>query len=278
MAARRGSPAAAILLALLLAPSWAAASGVLHCEGWPHWEKAYDDLNNYDHTGGEAVEWLQLAGCPPVWAKDEGRWLPNGSNCGAPCELADERVRVALEPDEEPAVEATVSGTCAPVCTPEPTEFAADVDPRREPLTFTVNIDTRRDVVVETASRTSSAGGGGDDEPGCSCTLQVQSGATGQCYAPKGVTPNEWTHTTSLGDARAAWISPRRNEGQFRALGRGQMTMSYLLSGERVQCETVRVTKTPWQRFVDVATDPRTLVGAGACALGVFFGGVLCGL
>ncbi|MCY4120230.1 MAG: hypothetical protein OXG72_04845, partial [Acidobacteria bacterium] len=104
VAARRGGGAAALLLALLLAPSWAAASGVLHCEGWPHWEKAYDDLNNYDHTGGEAVEWLQLAGCPPVWAKDEGRWLPNGSNCGAPCELADERVRVALEPDEEPAV------------------------------------------------------------------------------------------------------------------------------------------------------------------------------
>ncbi|MCY4121679.1 MAG: hypothetical protein OXG72_12250, partial [Acidobacteria bacterium] len=104
-----------------------------------------------------------------------------------------------------------------------------------------------------------------------------QSGGTGQCYAPKGVTPTEWTHTTSLGDARAAWISPRRNEGQFRALGRGQMTMSYLFAGERVQCETVRVTKTPWQRFVDVVTDPRTLVGAGACTLGVFFGGVLCG-
>ena len=62
------------------------------------------------------------------------------------------------------------------------------------------------------------------------------------------------------------------------ALGRGQMLMSFLHAGERVQCETVLVTQTPWQRFVDVVTDPRVLVSGGACVLGVAFGGVLCGL
>ena len=272
-ARRRGTgTAAAILLALLLAPSWAAASSMLHCEEWPHWRKAYDDLGNYDHTGGEAIQWLQLAGCPPVWAESEGRWLPNGSACDAPCEFANRRVRRALEnPD---AVEGTISGTCAPACIDEPTEFAAGLDLRREPLTFTVNIDTRREVrEVETAPD-------GDGKGGCGCSLQVQSGDTGQCYAPEGVAPEEWMHVTSSGDARAEWISARRPEGQFRAAGRGRMTISYLSGGERVQCETVLVTKTPWQIFVDVATDPRAwLAGGAACILAAHKrGGVWCGL
>ena len=73
------------------------------------------------------------------------------------------------------------------------------------------------------------------------------------------------------------WSTPRRDEGEFRALGRGQMRMSLLYDGERIQCETVRVTKTPWQRFVDVVTDPRVLVSGGVCVLGAIFGGVLCG-
>ena len=256
-ARRGGGQAAAILLALLLAPSWAAASSTLHCEEWPHWERAYNNILNYDHRGGEAVEWLQLAGCPPVWVGSEGHWLPNGSNCDAPCELADERVRAW--PDA-PAVEAAITGGCAPACTTEPADVPAAADHRR--------------AVVEAASSASSAA---DPEAGCSCTLQVQSGGTGQCYAPPGLRPNEWTHTTSLGDAHAVWLSPRRSEGQFRAQGRGQMTMSFLHRGERVQCETVRVTKTPWQRFVDVVTDPRVLVSGGACALGAVFGGALCG-
>ena len=272
--ARRGrGKAATIILALLLAPSWAAASSTLHCEEWPHWARAYDNILNYDHRGGEAIEWLQLAGCPPVWAAEEERWLPNGSDCDAPCELADKRVRVALTP-EEPAVKATITGGCAPACTTEPADVPAAAGHRREPLTFTVNIDTRR-AIVEAASSTSSAGD--DSETGCSCTLQVQSGGTGQCYAPQNVTPDEWSHTTALGDAHAVWLSPRRGEGQFRALGRGQMLMSLLHAGERVQCESVLVTKTPWQRFIDVVTDPRVLVSGGACVLGAAFGGVLCG-
>ena len=272
---RRGVPA--LLTCALLWAAPAAASATLHCEEWPHWAKAYDDLYNYDHRGGEAVEWLQLAGCPPVWAEDSQRWLPNGSDCNAPCEMADERVRVALTPGEfaEPALEATITGGCAPHCTTEPADVPAAANYRREPLTFTVRLDTRRDVnVVEEEG----AGGESDGEVGCSCTLQVQSGGTGQCYAPEGVTPDEWTHTTSLGDAAAVWLSPRRSEGQFQAQGRGQMLMSFLYRGERVQCETVRVTKTPWQRFVDAATDPRVLVSGGACFLGaVFGGGALCG-
>ena len=280
--ARRGrGKAAAILLALLLAPSWAAASSTLHCEEWPHWEKAYNNILNYDHRGGEAIEWLQLAGCPPVWAADSERWLPNGSDCDAPCEMAEERVRVALTPDEralpaeEPAVEATIIGGCAPACTTEPAGVPAAAGHRREPLTFTVNIDTRRAIVEAAAS---SAGDDADDETGCSCTLQVQSGGTGQCYAPAGLKPNEWSHTTSFGDAHAVWSTPRRDEGEFRALGRGQMRLSLLHAGERIQCETVRVTQTPWQRFVGIATDPRVLISSGACVLGaVFAGGVLCG-
>ena len=73
---------------------------------------AYNDILNYDHRGGEAIEWLQLAGCPPVWAADSERWLPNGSDCDAPCEMAEERVRVALTPDEHalPAEEPALEG------------------------------------------------------------------------------------------------------------------------------------------------------------------------
>ena len=270
--------APALLVILLAAP--AAASSMLHCAEWPHWEEAYENIQNYDHRGGEAIEWLQLAGCPPVWAGDSDRWLPNGSDCDAPCEMAEERVRVALTPDEhaipaeEPALEATIAGGCAPACTTEPADVPAAAGHRREPLTFTVNIDTRRAVFEAAAS---SAGDGADDEAGCSCTLQVQSGGTGQCYAPSGIKPDEWSHTTSLGDAHAVWTTPRRDEGEFRALGRGQMRMSLLRDGERIQCEMVRVTKTPWQRFVDVVTDPRVLVSGGACVLGAVFGGVLCG-
>ena len=74
---RRHTIRAFALLALLAAP--AAASSMLHCAEWPHWEEAYDNIQNYDHRGGEAIEWLQLAGCPPVWAADSERWLPNGS-------------------------------------------------------------------------------------------------------------------------------------------------------------------------------------------------------
>ena len=271
-----GTAAGVVLAALLLWPAAAAASSTLHCEEWPHWEEAYGNILNYDHRGGEAVEWLQLAGCPPVWAADSERWLPNGSDCDAPCELAEERVRVALTP-EEPAVEAVIAGGCAPACTTAPADVPAAADHRgREPLTFTVNIDTRR-AVVEAAPDAASAGGAGDDKAGCSCTLQVQSGGTGQCYAPADVRPDEWGHTTARGDAHAVWLSPRRSEGQFRALGRGQMLMSFLRAGERVQCETVLVTKTPWQRFVGIVTDPRVLVSGGACVLGVAFGGVLCG-
>ena len=272
---RRGL--SALLACAALSPAAAAASEALHCEEWPHWAKAYDNIYNYDHRGGEAVEWLQLAGCPPVWSEPSQRWLPNGSDCDAPCEMAEERVRVALTPEEdEPALEATIVGGCAPECTTEPADVPAAADHRREPLTFTVRLDTRRDVdVVEDAAPDSAGRGAG--ETGCSCTLQVPSGGTGQCYAPRGVTPDEWTHTTSLGDAQAVWLSPRRAEGQFRAQGRGQMLMSFLLDGERVQCETVRVTKTSWQRFVGVVTDPRVLVSGGACVLGAVFGGVLCG-
>ena len=274
VAARRGGKAAALLLALLLAPSWAAASSSLHCEEWPHWREAYDNIFNYDHRGGEAVEWLQLAGCPPVWVEDSQRWLPNGSDCDAPCEMAEERVRVALT-DEKPALEATIRGGCAPECTTEPADVPAAADHRREPLTFTVRLDTRRDVIEEAAP---GAGGEGDGEPDCSCTLQVQSGSAGQCYAPDDVTPDEWTHTTTLGDARAVWLSPQRTQGEFQASGRGQMRMSFLLAGARVQCEVVRVVQTPWQRFVGVVTDPRVLVPGGACALSaVFGGGALCG-
>ena len=267
---RSGLVACALLWA---AP--AAASSDLHCAEWPHWAEAYDNIFNYDHRGGEAIEWLQLAGCPPVWVESSQRWLPNGSDCDAPCEGAEERVRAAFTPEdpfEAPALEATIAGRCAPACTAEPPDVPA-ADHRREPLTFTEGRDTGRGVVDGEA-----AGQGVDDESGCACTLQVQSGASGQCYAPDSVEPDEWTHTTSLGNAHAVWLSPRRAEGQFRAEGRGQMTMSYLLDGARVQCETVTVTQTAWQRFVHVATDPRVLISGGACVVGaVFGGGVLCG-
>ena len=110
-----------------------------------------------------------------------------------------------------------------------------------------------------------------EDAGGCSCTLQVRSGSAGQCYAPSGVRPSEWTHVTTEGDADAAWFTNRRSEGQFKVTGKGRMTMSYLHLGERVQCDTVTVTRTPWQSFVSIITDPRVLIGAGigaACALG----------
>ena len=150
----------ASVLVLLAAP--ASASAVLHCEEWPHWQEVYDNLANYDHTRGEAVEWLQLAGCPPVWAENEGRWLPNGSDCNAPCEIEDPPVEPAA-----PAVEATITGGCAPECTTEPADVPAAAHPRREPLTFTVNIDTRR-AVIDAASSASSASNEDADAP-CSC-------------------------------------------------------------------------------------------------------------
>lgn len=221
---RRGGPAAGALLAALLAwPALAAASGELHCAEWPHWQRAYAALGGLGAEGGEAVDWLRAAGCPPAWA---GGWLPNGSECDAPCEAvrAEEWRDVPAPPAE-----------AAPAPAPEP-------------------------------------------PAGCACTLQVRSGSTGQCYAPAGVRPAEWTHVTSGGDASAVWLSPRRGEGQFRARGRGTLVMSYLVAGERVQCETVRVVMTPWQTFTRVVTDPRVVVSAAGCVAGVIFtGGALCG-
>lgn len=247
---RRGGPAAgAVLAALLLWPSGAPASGELHCEEWPHWAKAYAELNGYGGAGGPAVDWLRLAGCPPTWA--DGRWLPNGSECDTPCEAvrADESLDVAPDP---PAADAEADAGTGPVQSVEVTIVEPAPAPAPEPAA---------------------------DRAGCACTLQVRSGAAGQCYAPPGVTPSEWTHVTSLGDAGAVWLSPRRGEGQFRTTGRGSLVMSYLLDGERVQCETVRVTQSAWQRAARVVTDPRVVISAAGCMVGVIFGGgALCGM
>ena len=248
---RRGGPAAgALLAALLVWPAGAAASGALHCAEWPHWARAYAALDGLGAEGGEAVDWLRAAGCPPAWAG--GLWLPNGSECDAPCEAARaEEWRDVPAPPPAPAPAPPVAGPAQLVGVTTIVEAPAEAAPAPAPA----------------------------PPAGCACTLQVRSGAVGQCYAPAGVRPAEWTHVTSGGDASAVWLSPRRGEGQFRVGGRGTLVMSYLLDGERVQCETVRVVMSPWQMFARVVTDPRLVVSAAGCVAGmVFAGGALCGL
>ena len=72
--------------AALLAP-WisieAATNGDPPCNGVPAWERAYDAMNNVDHTGGEASDWLQLQGCPSV-QDDTGAWVIN-TDCLPDC-------------------------------------------------------------------------------------------------------------------------------------------------------------------------------------------------
>lgn len=168
--ARTGRLATALAAVLLAAAAPASASSMLHCEEWPHWQKAYDNLNNYDHTGGEAVQWLQLAGCPPVWAETEGYWLPNGSDCNAPCEVRAEEERV---------VEATLTGRCEEDCAPRP---PANADHRREPLTFTVVLDTERRVQVEATSSTSDETPADEESSPCSCERErLRVGQTTSC-------------------------------------------------------------------------------------------------
>lgn len=83
----------AIAVALLAAPAAAADAPPLPCEGHPEWARAYESLPNYDHTGGEAHEWLQLRGCNPVWDPDSEDWLPN-RDCDPVCVRVEEAVTV----------------------------------------------------------------------------------------------------------------------------------------------------------------------------------------